>query len=108
MKHVSLLIGSDKQKDKREKLAELKNVPDGENVVVVATGKYIGEGFDSPWLDTLLLALPISWNGIPLSTKVLCGMTAWIFLLLVEKIQMYFGSKTGYGRRVLSLSGNAE
>ena len=32
----------------------------------------------------------------------------WIFLLLVEKIQMYFGSKTGYGRRVLSLSGNAE
>ena len=63
MKNVFLLIGSDKQKDKREKLTALQNVPDDEDVVVVATGKYIGEGFDSPRLDTLLLAMPISWKG---------------------------------------------
>ena len=37
--------------------------PANEEVVVVATGKYIGEGFDAPRLDTLLLAMPISWKG---------------------------------------------
>lgn len=63
VKNVFLLIGSDKPKDKREKLAALQAVPANEDMAVVATGKYIGEGFDSPRLDTLLLAMPISWKG---------------------------------------------
>lgn len=63
IQNVSLLVGSDGQKRKREKLAALQSVPSGEELVVVATGKYIGEGFDAPRLDTLLLAMPISWQG---------------------------------------------
>jgi len=31
--------------------------------ILVATGKFIGEGFDDPRLDTLLIALPVSWRG---------------------------------------------
>lgn len=61
--HIFLLLGSGKQKEKREKLAALRAVPVGESLVVVATGKYIGEGFDEPRLDTILLTMPISWKG---------------------------------------------
>lgn len=61
--HVFLLLGSGKPKEKREKLAALRSVPAKESLVVSATGKYIGEGFDEPRLDTILLAMLISWKG---------------------------------------------
>jgi very-short-patch-repair endonuclease len=38
-------------------------IPHDEKRVVIATGKYIGEGFDDPRLDTLFLTLPVSWRG---------------------------------------------
>lgn len=62
-RHLFLLVGSDSQKEKREKLAALRMVLPQDSLVVVATGKYIGEGFDEPRLDTMLLAMPISWKG---------------------------------------------
>jgi len=48
----------------RKKLAEsLAAVPPDEPRVILATGSYLGEGFDDARLDTLLLVTPISWKG---------------------------------------------
>lgn len=62
--NVITLTGSGSTKDKREALQRLQTISPSEPLVIVATGKYVGEGFDYPRLDTLFLALPISWKGL--------------------------------------------
>lgn len=42
---------------------QLAAMPEGEPCLVLATGRYVGEGFDAPRLDTLLLGMPIAWKG---------------------------------------------
>lgn len=64
IKNVVSLTGIGTTKEKREAMQRLQTIPDSEQLVIVATGKYVGEGFDYPRLDTLFLALPISWKGL--------------------------------------------
>lgn len=62
--NIIRLVGSESEKTKRETMERLKAMPSNEPLLVIATGKYIGEGFDLPRLDTLFLTLPNSWEGL--------------------------------------------
>lgn len=62
--NVITLVGSESAKEKRQKQERLLGISATDPMVIVATGKYVGEGFDCPRLDTLFLTLPVSWKGI--------------------------------------------
>ena len=61
--NVVALHGGVGVKRRREIAERLLTIPSVEERVLVATGRYLGEGFDDARLDTLFLALPISWRG---------------------------------------------
>lgn len=63
-KNVILITGKGTHKQKSAQLEKLKSVSDDESLIVLATGKYVGEGFDFPRFDTLILSMPFSWKGI--------------------------------------------
>ena len=58
-----LLRGGRSAGERRATEDRLAAIPANQERVLVATGRYLGEGFDDPRLDTLFLALPIAWRG---------------------------------------------
>jgi len=62
-RHLVVLQGGMSDKERRDAKERLASIPDGEERLVLATGRYIGEGFDDARLDTLFLALPVSFKG---------------------------------------------
>jgi superfamily II DNA or RNA helicase len=58
-----VLHGGVKPKARRAAMTQLAEQPDNEPRLILATGRYLGEGFDDPRLDTLLLTMPIAWKG---------------------------------------------
>jgi hypothetical protein len=63
VKHIIVLHGGMRAKRRKEMLSMLEEIPDSEERLILATGQYIGEGFDDPRLDTLFLAMPFSFRG---------------------------------------------
>jgi superfamily II DNA or RNA helicase len=61
--NVFLMKGGVGKKQRDALAAEIAAVPEDQQRVILATGRYIGEGFDDARLDTLFLAMPISWRG---------------------------------------------
>lgn len=61
--HVFLLYGDNSDKKNADIRAELKKIPQDETLILISTGQKIGEGFDFPRLDVLMLAAPVSFEG---------------------------------------------
>jgi superfamily II DNA or RNA helicase len=62
-RNLVVLHGGMKRKERAHALAQIAAIPEGEERLLLATGRYIGEGFDDARLDTMFLALPVSWKG---------------------------------------------
>jgi superfamily II DNA or RNA helicase len=63
VEHCFVLHGRLSKKQRTAVFAELDMLDESAPRVLFATGRLIGEGFDQPPLDTLVLAMPISWKG---------------------------------------------
>jgi superfamily II DNA or RNA helicase len=63
VRHLVVLHGGKNAKQRAELASRLAAIPGDEERLVLATGRYIGEGYDDARLDTLFLVLPVSWKG---------------------------------------------
>jgi superfamily II DNA or RNA helicase len=63
IKHLIVLQGGMSSKALKAACRQIADVPENEPRVLLATGKFIGEGFDDARLDTLFLTMPVSWKG---------------------------------------------
>jgi superfamily II DNA or RNA helicase len=62
VRNLAVLRGGMSAAERKASEAALR-VPDDQEGLILATGRYIGEGFDDQRLDTLFLTMPISWKG---------------------------------------------
>ncbi|WP_334195781.1 TOTE conflict system archaeo-eukaryotic primase domain-containing protein [Muricomes intestini] len=60
---VFILYGDNSTKENDSVRRQLKAIPQEKSLILVATGQKVGEGFDYPRLDTLMLAAPVSFPG---------------------------------------------
>ena len=63
IQHLFILKGGMGKKQIKAIMDEIQNVPEDKQRIILSTGKYLGEGFDLPFLDTLFLVFPFSWKG---------------------------------------------
>ncbi len=58
-----VLDGSLNKRERERLFGEVRGAPPDEDLLVIATGSYVGEGFDCPQIDTLFLTFPITFRG---------------------------------------------
>lgn len=63
VRNIIVFKGGMGRKQRQMISEQMKSIGDSEERLLIATGKYLGEGFDDARLDTLFLTLPISWKG---------------------------------------------
>jgi superfamily II DNA or RNA helicase len=63
IQNIIVMQGGMGKKQRQVALQALKSLPDYAEKAILATGRYLGEGFDDERLDTLFLTMPISWRG---------------------------------------------
>jgi len=63
VRHLIVLRGGMRKKELDTITSRLAAIPENEKRTLLATRRYIGEGFDDARLDTLFLTLPVSWRG---------------------------------------------
>jgi very-short-patch-repair endonuclease len=63
VKHLIVLRGGMSRKELETVSERMAAIPKNEDRLLLATGRYVGEGFDDARLDTLFLTLPVSWHG---------------------------------------------
>ena len=58
-----VLVGTIGKKERASLLEKIQNSSPDQELLIIATGQYVGEGFDCPQIDTLVMTFPTSFKG---------------------------------------------